>query len=250
MGNKPKGEGPCRARRSRLYVTVLLSAITLLCPLIPPRAQNTAGQMAGHSDQAASTNADASQRKADSGIGSVEAALITALIAASALASGWFVVHRLATRREDRSKRLQLTIDHSEKQIGEFYAPLIYRLAQLDTLEKFKAKIPESQRNAVSEIMYKEYFHPIHEGILSILTTKIHLLEGATIPDNLLTDNLLKYYQHFTSENLAWRVFSKENIQIWGAVTGFPEEFSAELKKHQQVVYQRYEDALQQLRHK
>jgi tetratricopeptide (TPR) repeat protein len=79
MGNKPKAEGPCCTRRSRLYVTVLLSAMTLVCPLIPTRAQNTAGQIAGHSDQAASTNADASQRKADSGIGTVEAALIAAL---------------------------------------------------------------------------------------------------------------------------------------------------------------------------
>jgi small-conductance mechanosensitive channel len=239
MSNKPKAEGPCRARRSRLYVTLLLSAMTLVFPLIPTRAQNTAGQMAGHSDQPASINADASQRKADSGIASVEAALIAALAAAL----GWFAAHWLTTRREDRTKRLQLTIDHSEKQIGEFYAPLIYRLEQLDTLVRVKDKIPESQQNAVSETMYREYFLPIHQEIISILTTKIHLLEGATIPDKLL-----EYYQHFTSENLAWRV-SKENIEIWNAVTGFPGEFPGELKEHQQVVYQRHEDALQQLRH-
>jgi hypothetical protein len=75
------------------------------------------------------------------------------------------------------------------------------------------------------------------------LKTKIHLLEGGAIPPSLLT-----YIAHFTSENLAWRL-NRENIQIWNFITGFPKEFPNELKQHQELVYKRYEDAVQELRH-
>jgi hypothetical protein len=175
------------------------------------------------------------------------ATVLAALIAALVAVTGWFIGHQLTTRRDDRTKRLELSIAHSEKQIGEFYAPLVFLLGQLDTIVRVKEDIEKGKRaegvGGLGEITYREYFLPIHHEIIAILKSKIHLLEGGIIPTSLLT-----YIAHFTSENLAWRL-TKENVQIWDFITGFPEEFPGQLKEHQELVYRRYEDAVQELRH-
>jgi hypothetical protein len=175
------------------------------------------------------------------------ATVLAALIAAIVAVTGWFIGHQLTTRRDDRTKRLELSIAHSEKQIGEFYAPLGFLFGQLDTIAKVAVYIDDRKRaegvGALGEITYREYFLPIHNEIIAILKTKIHLLEGGVIPPSLLT-----YIAHFTSENLAWRL-TKENVEIWDFITGFPEKFSDQLKEHQELVYRRYEEAVQELRH-
>jgi len=175
------------------------------------------------------------------------ATVLAALIAAIVAVTGWFIAHQLTTRRDDRTKRLELTIAHSEKQISEFYAPLAFLLEQLDTIVGVKEYIEEGKRaegvGGLGEITYREYFLPIHKEIIAILKTKIHLLEGGVIPPSLLT-----YIAHFTSENLAWRL-AQEKVEIWDFITGFPAEFPDQLKEHQGLVYKRYEDAVQSLRH-
>ena len=62
------------------------------------------------------------------------ATIVAALVAAAVAMIGWFVGHLLVSLREDRTRRLQLTIEHAERQIGEFYAPLLGLLEQLDTV--------------------------------------------------------------------------------------------------------------------
>jgi hypothetical protein len=106
-----------------------------------------------------------------------------------------------------------------------------------------KDHIEEGKRVGLGEITYREYFLPIHKEIIEILKTKIHLLEGGVIPPSLRT-----YIAHFTSENLAWRL-AQEKVEIWDFITGFPENFPGELKEHQELVYKRYEDVVQELRH-
>jgi hypothetical protein len=175
------------------------------------------------------------------------ATVLAALIAAIVAVTGWFIGHQLTTRRDDRTKRLELSIAHSEKQISEFYAPLAFLLEQLDTIVGVKERIEKGKRaegvGGLGEITYKEYFLPIHKEIIAILKTKIHLLEGGVIPPSLLT-----YIAHFTSENLAWRL-AQEKVEIWDFIIGFPAEFREQLKEHQGLVYRRYEDAVQELRH-
>src|SRR6266436_5464796 len=74
------------------------------------------------------------------------ATVLAALIAAIVAVTGWFIAHQLTTRRDDRTKRLELTIAHSEKQISEFYAPLAFLLEQLDTIVGVKEYIEEGKR--------------------------------------------------------------------------------------------------------
>ena len=145
-----------------------------------------------------------------------------------------------------RTRRLQLTIQQAEKQISDFYAPLVFLLLRLDSIYETKMKIEDGKPNSVpklDEVAYKEYFLPTHNEIAELLKTKIHLLEGSVIPESLLA-----YVRHFTSENIAWRL-AAENIHVWERVEGFPSEFFEELKKDREIVYKRYESALRELRH-
>ena len=229
----PIGRGrPTDARRQLR----LSAAAVIALGVLSARPPVTEAVIPAAQSEAASS---AAKSKSDGAIGSVIAAVIGGLVAAV----GWFVAHELTTRREDRTERLQLSIAQSEKQIGEFYAPLIYLLEQLDMLAKIGDGLPEAKRSAIAKVMYEEYFLPTHEQIISILKSKIHLLEGAELPPNLR-----RYFRHYVSENLAWRA-SKEELDLWGVVEGFPEHFPAELKRHQERVYQRYEDALRELHH-
>jgi hypothetical protein len=174
------------------------------------------------------------------------ATILAALIAALVAVGGWFAVSWLTTRREDRTRRLALTIQQAEKQISEFYAPLLFLLLRLDTIYRTKMKIENGKPNSVpklDEVGYKEYFLPTHNEIAELLKNKIYLLEGSTVPASLLA-----YVSHFTSENLAWRL-AAENIHVWERVEGFPSEFFDELQKDRALVYERYESALRELRH-
>src|SRR3979411_668630 len=106
--------------------------------------------------------------------------LWAAVIAAIVAVSGWFIGNLLVSRREDRTKRLALTIEHAEKQIGEFYAPISGLIEQLDTVFRVKERmIREEPHNSriIETIAYKEYFLPSHLEILEIIKHKIHLLD-------------------------------------------------------------------------
>jgi hypothetical protein len=175
------------------------------------------------------------------------ATVIAAFIAAVVAVFGWFVASYLTSRREDRTKRLQLTMEHSEKQIGEFYAPLLGLLEQLDTTYRVKERMIEQEHDnteIISKIAYKEYFLPLHKEIGEILKHKIHLLEGNFIPESVRA-----YFEHFTSENIYWRLTEEEKIRSSVEVTEFPGQFYDDIKANLSNVIERYESAVQELRH-
>jgi hypothetical protein len=175
------------------------------------------------------------------------ATVIAASIAAVVAVLGWFVGSYLIVRREDRTKRLQLTMEHSEKQIGEFYAPLLGLLDQLDATYEVKERmIKQEPDNAkmISKIAYKEYFFPLHKEIGEILKHKIHLLEG-----NIISESVRLYFDHFTSENIYWRLTEEEKITSSVKVTDFPDRFYDDMKSNLSNVIERYESAVQELRH-
>jgi hypothetical protein len=84
---------------------------------------------------------------------------------------------------------------------------------------------------------------PTHNEISTLLKTKIYLLEGAAIPPSLL-----KYIDHFTSENLA-RSLEQHGINVWRQVKEFPSILFDHLRQDQKLVYHRYQEALRELRH-
>ena len=175
------------------------------------------------------------------------ATVIAASIAAVVAILGWFIGSYLIARREDRTKRLQLTMEHSEKQIGEFYAPLLGLLEQLDATFRVKERmIRQEPDNAetISRITYRDYFLLWHKEIGEILKHKIHLLKGNIIPESVTA-----YFDHFTFENIYWRLTEEEKIKTSVKVADFPSEFYDDIKANLTSVIERYESAVQELRH-
>jgi hypothetical protein len=130
------------------------------------------------------------------GDNSLSSAITAAAIAAFVGGVGWIAAYVLNGFRDDRTKRLQLTIEHTSTQIKEFYAPLVALTDQLNTtvsvkMAAVKGKIPEEEYT-LSRLIYKEFFLPLHEQINTILKTKVHLMEGVLTPDSF--DNYFKHY--------------------------------------------------------
>jgi hypothetical protein len=118
-------------------------------------------------------------------------------------AIGWIAAYFLTGLREERTKRLQLTIEHTSNQIKEFYAPLMPLTDQLDIMVHAKDAVVQGKSgeevHALSGAFYKKFFLPIHEEINVILKSKVHLMEGRITPPSFLL-----YFQHYVTEKAYW----------------------------------------------
>src|ERR1700722_9900351 len=106
--------------------------------------------------------ADVAVEKATDSLGG---AIRTAAVAAIIGAVGWIVAYVLNGRREERTRRLQLTIKHASD------ATVAVRLAAIEGK-------PSDEEYALSGLIYSKSFLPIHEEINAILKSKIQLQEG------------------------------------------------------------------------
>lgn len=171
-------------------------------------------------------------------------------IAVTALVGGvgWIAAYVLNGLRDDRTKRVQLTIDHASTQIREFYAPLVALTDQLNTLAEIKDEVVKGKTQEISNDLagtfYNKFFLPIHEEINAILKTKVHLLEGASTPLSFG-----RYFEHYASEKAYWQLAQagKEVAQM--RVSKYPSEFYWDVRRGYQTVQERYEEGLKELRH-
>lgn len=97
-----------------------------------------------------------------------------ALIAATAAIIGLLITNFLTVRRENRIKKLQLAIEHAEKQISEFYF-LVTEL--IDELDAFATVTPSSENILeLLKLIYKKLLLT-YKKVVTILHSKIHLVE-------------------------------------------------------------------------
>ena len=140
------------------------------------------------------------------------ATVIAALIAALSGLLVLFFGQILTRWREDRTKRIQLSIDHAEKQLSEFYSPLLALVEQLDRIavasddmyKAHKKKNGPRDKSNIDRIMW-EIYSPVHEEILTILKTKIYLIEGFFI-----SKSVTEYFRHYASQKIYWQLVAKE----------------------------------------
>jgi hypothetical protein len=173
------------------------------------------------------------------------AAAIATVIGALIALLGLFVGAYLARWREDRTKRIQLTIEHAEKQLSEFYSPLLALVAQLDRIAEASGDIEKARvedRPAIDRIMWEDLYFPIHEEILAILKTKIYLIEGFD-----LQSSFVDYFQHYASQKIYWQLVAKK-LLIPMKIPPFPEKFAEDIRGGLRFVSTRYENSLQELR--
>ena len=70
--------------------------------------------------------------------------VIAALIGAASALIVLLIGQYLTRWREDRTKRIQLTIDHAERQLSDFYSPLFALVEQLDTMARASEEIDKA----------------------------------------------------------------------------------------------------------
>jgi hypothetical protein len=179
----------------------------------------------------------------------ISGVLLTTAIGAVVGGVGWIVAYILAGRRDDRTKRLQLQIEHSSIQSKEFYAPLVALTQQLDStvtvLEAVTNGKVDAEYDDLAGLMHVRFFLPLHEQINEILKTKVHLLEGSVMPASFA-----KYFEHFTTEKAFWSLKNdgKDVSQI--KIPPFPSQFYEDVRVGYAVVLKQYDDALKELRAK
>jgi hypothetical protein len=171
-----------------------------------------------------------------------------AAVATTAVAAiGWTVAYFLTVWRDDRTKRLQIGLDHTSAQIKEFYAPLVALTDQLNTTANVKDIMTSEKSNAeahaLSGLFYEKFFLPIHEEINAILKTKVHLLEGRVVPDSFA-----EYFRHYATEKAFWSLTKSgkdvSNVQV----PAYPSTFYYDVRRGYADVVARYEDTLEELR--
>ncbi|UPJ62704.1 hypothetical protein [Bradyrhizobium sp. 191] len=170
-----------------------------------------------------------------------------AIATAAVAAVGWTLAYFLTGWREDRTKRLQLELEHASEQIREFYAPLAALTDQLDSTADVYDRViegkSEEERDALSGLFYARFFLPIHEQINEILKKKVHLLEGPTPPKSFTY-----YFQHYATEKAYWNLRGEGKDVSNVVIPPYPSEFYWDVRKDYHAVLQRYEDTLQELR--
>lgn len=143
-------------------------------------------------------------------------------MAALVAAVGWIGAYYLNGVREDRTKRLQLTIEHTTTQLKEFYAPLLSLTDQLNSLAKVLDLVRENGGGdeKSDREFYSKFFLPIHEQINDILKTKVHLMEGSEVPASFI-----QYFEHFAAQKAYYSLVS-DGINVSGTgLPGYPSRF-------------------------
>jgi hypothetical protein len=116
----------------------------------------------------------------------VLAAIIAASVALAVSPLGWW----LQGRREGRGRRTERTLARLERQIGDFYGPLLGLIEEQVIVEDIENQIIEAsraakqtgeQRAVVRRFIYESYKRPIHERCTEILNQRLYLVEGGKV---------------------------------------------------------------------
>ena len=122
---------------------------------------------------------------------------ISALTAGLITVIGWFVTYLLSKQREYETRRQEAALCYLQRQIEEFYGPLLGLIQQrLFIYEVVKQRLPLTEDGDLdyarfspsdSEIIHylwdTSLLH-INSKIATLLLTKIYLLETDDIPDS------------------------------------------------------------------
>ena len=138
---------------------------------------------------------------------------VPVLITATITVFGWYATYAYAKMREDRTRRLDLLLKLRAQQIEELYGPLRSLIDQIFNVWRVRTNIlsgvaypPEDDRR-IREFFWQNYFTPLHQEIVTLLRTKLYLLEDGRLPDSFTA-----YLEHSTQEAIQHRLYSELGI--------------------------------------
>jgi hypothetical protein len=128
---------------------------------------------------------------------------------------GWNVSNTLAKRRDAETRRAEATLTHIERQIEEFYGPLLCLIEQVFNVWTVRENLlfPEGRpssidasdprRNEIFSFFQTAYFFPLHEKIREVLASRLHLADAGVIPKSFR-----QYLEHSTQQVVQHRLYT------------------------------------------
>jgi hypothetical protein len=128
---------------------------------------------------------------------------------------GWNVSNSLAKRREAETRRAEATLKHIERQIEEFYGPLLCLIEQIFNVWTVRENLlfppgrPSSiaatdpRRNEIFTFFQTRYFFPFHEKIRDVLASRLYLVDGGSVPESFS-----QYLEHSTQQVVQHRLYA------------------------------------------
>jgi hypothetical protein len=187
----------------------------------------------------------------------LEAALLNATISAVVTVTSWFVLHFLAQRREEHTRRKERALKRLEEQIKEFYGPLVGSIKRSRNINEVAGqklptrpdglidimKFSESQDKEIWEFFLERYFLRINAKIVKLLETKLYLLDTEEMPDSFK-----RFLKHAAYLDSLYKL-SKEKKVDSTSVKGeeWPLDFEEDAKNTLNDLARRYKKSLRDL---
>jgi hypothetical protein len=161
--------------------------------------------------------------------------LAPTLISAAAVILGWYATHFFTRKRENETRRLTTALEYRERQVREFYGPLLSLIEQIQTVHAIKTKLLNAGTEQLSDdsvrkidhYFWERYFDPLHVAVRELFRTKLFLLEGGKAPASFGT-----YLTHSIQEKAQkelWSEFIIDTSFLKG--TSYPRDFDTDVKE-------------------
>src|SRR5437870_3212686 len=168
---------------------------------------------------------------------------------------GWNVSNTLAKRRDAETRRAEATLKHIERQIEEFYGPLLCLIEQIFNVWTVRENLlfPEGRpasldasdprRNEIFNFFQTTYFFPLHEKIREVLASKLYLVDAGLVPNSFR-----RYLEHSTQQVGQHRLRTDLGVST-DHIPGvpWPDAFYDDVKASLDELMERHERVLREL---
>jgi hypothetical protein len=198
------------------------------------------------------------------------ATLLVGSLTAAVTIGGWITLHYFTLRREevarreghrrelearraaearaDYVRRLEILLKQTESKISDFYGPLHGLIHQIwatwEVKERMKGEIDPDTFQKVDHYLGERYFSPMHDEIRILLRSKMHLIEGDSMPPSFY-----EYIKHSVMENIQINMWNEKQIDT-SMIKGinWPMKFPDDVAAGLHAAMTRYEGIIGELR--
>lgn len=176
----------------------------------------------------------------------IAAAVIAAGVSLAVSAAGWW----FAWRQADRSRRIERTLARLERQIGDFYGPILGLVEQYRIVKEVRGEIlakgketgrlNDEQSVVVKRFVYENFYEPIHKRLTEILDERLYLIENGEIPKSFR-----EYLHTAVQEKIQYRLWTDREISTdFLEGRGFPEDFARAVDETLKRLLEQQEEVL------
>ena len=166
--------------------------------------------------------------------------LLNTLLGTGALigVGGWFVSHRLTSRREETARRDNAARSHLEVQIEQLYGPLLGLIQHSRIVfEVATRRLPTSASGQIDfarfstndgevwRFFIESYFLPINARIRDLVRAKMHLLDEGILPRSF--EAFFLHEVQFEALHRLWKDKGLDSSSIQG--DGWPPSFEQDV---------------------